>query len=254
MRLIILFMLIVARVGGFIQGVPMLGTKILNKRTKAMVVLAVSSFFITNLDLSTSLHKLDLQIVIALGQQFLVGFSLGMIIQIMFQVFVIMGEIVAMQAGMGMAVMNDPTSNATAPVVSQFFLIFITILFFYMDAHIFLLKMVSDSFTQVPLDFLTINDIIFKQIAMFGNFMYANGMRIAIPMVTALMTLQLALGVATKSSPQLNIFTIGFPLTMLIGFWVISLNIDSIWPQFERLFFSSVQFYDENIIGGFNGR
>lgn len=243
------FVFIVCRVTGFIIATPMIGTRIVNARVKTALVLTISALIFANQKMVYLENILSIETILIVFCQLLIGIAMGMIVTLVFQVFVIAGELVAMQSGLGMAVMNDPASNSSVPVVSQFFLIMITVLFFYLDGHLKFIQTLHISFEIIPVGIDCLEAIQFKQVAMFANWVYGNAFRIAVPMVTGLLMVQVGLGVMTKSAPQLNIFSIGFPVTMVLGVIILYFNVHIIFPHFISSFEYSQDFIRSEILG-----
>lgn len=253
-NIIVTFFMIFSRIAGFIMSAPAIGSKVVIKRIKLLIALIIS-FMILPVHETLKLNVFSFETILIMGQQILIGIIIGMVFQFLFQVFFVLGEIISLQAGLGFAILNDPATGENVPAVSQLYVLLITYLFFFFDGHLVFFRILHDSFTIVPIGLLKINNEIFKSMAEFGNWILANGLKIAIPSVTALLIVQCALGVMTKSAQQLNIFSIGFPITMLLGIIIIWLNMKIIPSHFEELFnYISDLIKNEIMPGVLNGR
>jgi len=231
-----LMLFIISRISGVIISTPFIGTKILNAKTKVILALLLSWAIFPNVTNYSKIDLLTLEAALTVISQIIIGLALGITISIAFQIFIMVGEIVAMQMGLSMAVMTDPTSGYSVPVLSEIYYIMLILLFFTLDGHLHLITIASKSFEVIPIGRNIFEVESFKQIAMLANWMYVNAFKIALPMITALLIVQLCLGVMTKASPQLNIFSIGFPITMIIGIFFVFLNINSVSYHFVRIF------------------
>lgn len=163
-------------------------------------------------------------------QQVLIGIAMGFIVQLVFGAVLIGGQLVAYGMGLGFAQMIDPQHGGQMPVVGQFFIVMTTLVFLALNGHLLLLQVVIDSFRGLPIGTPLGQDGLW-QIASFGSRMFAGGLLIALPAVAALLLVNLAFGVMTRSAPQFNIFSVGFPVTIMVGFVVILFILPTLVPQ-----------------------
>lgn len=152
-----------------------------------------------------------------------VGVSIGFVLQIAFGAVVFAGQAVAMTMGLGMAMAIDPQSGVQVPTISQFNVILATLLFLAMDGHLFLIMAVAESYALVPAAAAGIPAISLQNVVAFGSQVFAAGVLLALPALTALLLVNVSFGVITRVAPQLNIFAVGFPLTILAGVMVMFL-------------------------------
>jgi len=158
-----------------------------------------------------------------LTQQFLIGISIGFVMQLVFTGFELAGEMMGMTMGLGFAAFFDPQTQGRSSVISQFLLQLIGLLFLSHDLHLSLLGVLIQSFSSMPIEVSALDRTIFRQIAYFGANIFIIGVQISLPVVTALLFANLALGVLTRAAPQLNLFGIGFPITMTVGYLILAL-------------------------------
>ena len=145
------------------------------------------------------------------------------------------GQIIAVQMGMAFASMVDPANGVNVTVVSQFMTMLVSILFLLMNGHLVVLEVMTESFTTLPIgSALMVNH--FWDMAGRMSWVLGAGLLLVLPAITALLVVNIAFGVMTRAAPQLNIFSIGFPLTLVLGlaiFWVTLADIfpiTSCWP------------------------
>lgn len=146
-----------------------------------------------------------------------VGFAIGFVLQLAFGAAVFAGQAVAMTMGLGFAMAVDPQSGVQVPTVSQLNVILGTLLFLAMDGHLMLLMAVFQSYEVVPAAVAGIPVVSLSNVALLGSQVFAAGVLLALPALTALLLVNVAFGVMTRAAPQLNIFAVGFPLTILAG-------------------------------------
>src|SRR5690606_4364500 len=165
---------------------------------------------------------LSLRMMLLIGEQVLIGAMLGFSLQLFFQVFSIAGQIIAMQMGLGFASMVDPASGVSVPVLGQFLVMLTTLLFLAMNGHLVVFEVIAESFITLPVGGGLLVGHYWEIAGKLGWVMGA-GLLLSLPVVTALLVINLAFGVMTRAAPQLNIFSIGFPMTLVLGlviFWI----------------------------------
>jgi flagellar biosynthetic protein FliR len=166
--------------------------------------------------------------------QILIGSAMGLALQLVFSMFVVGGQIIAFQMGLGFAAMVDPNSGTSVPVVGQFYVIVLTLLFLALDGHLVFIDILVDSFRTMPIGVDGLTRDGFWTLAMWGGQMYAGAVQIALPAIAALLVINLTFGVVTRSAPQFNIFSIGFPVTMIAGFFIMLATLATLLPQVTR--------------------
>lgn len=180
----------------------------------------------------TDLFSFEMGIRVA--QQIMIGSAIGFVSVIFLQIFVIAGQAIAMQSGLGFASMVDPTNGMSVPAVGQFFLILSTLLFWAIDGHMAMLQMVTQSFTLLPIGEGWLATGSYRELAMFGGYMFASSLILAMAPLVAMLVINLSFGIMTRAAPQLNIFSIGFPFTMLSGLIVMWVTMESFVFHFEN--------------------
>ena len=171
-----------------------------------------------------------------LVQQFLIGMAIGFIMRIVFAAVEAAGEIVGLQMGLGFASFFDPQSAGQTLVLGRFFNMLAVLVFLAVNAHLLLLGVLVDSFQSLPISPQPLAAAGFYTVAGFGSTVFAVGLQLALPLIAILLMTNLALGILTRSAPQLNIFAIGFPITLGGGLIVLDLPLPYFAPQFERVF------------------
>jgi flagellar biosynthetic protein FliR len=161
---------------------------------------------------------------------------MGLALQLVFAMFVVGGQIMAFQMGLGFASMVDPSSGTQVPVISQFYVILLTLVFLALDGHLVMIDVIADSFRTLPIGTEGLTSDNFWALAMWGGNMYAGAVQIALPAIAALLMINLTFGIVTRSAPQFNIFAIGFPITLVAGFFIMMVTLPAIMPQIKRQF------------------
>ncbi|MDH5358884.1 MAG: flagellar biosynthetic protein FliR, partial [Gammaproteobacteria bacterium] len=153
--------------------------------------------------------------------QILIGACMGFMLQLLFNAFIIAGQIIAMQMGLGFASMVDPQNGVTIPVISQFYLIFVTLVFLSLNGHLVLIQVLAESFMAIPVAPTGLPHTSFRDLVSQASWMYASGVIVALPAIGSLMCVNLAFGILSRAAPQISPFSIGFPMTIILGFAII---------------------------------
>lgn len=165
--------------------------------------------------------------VVQVLQQIIIGLAIGFISMMFINTFVHAGQILAIQTGLGFSSLVDPASGINVPTIGQFYLILATLLFWVMDGHLIMLQMIVFSFQTLPLDGQWWDVSHYWTVVEFGAWIFSTALSIVLAPVTAMLLVNLAFGVMTRAAPQLNIFSIGFPITMLSGLLILWLTMNT---------------------------
>ena len=140
------------RIAAMIMVAPIFSSNFLSARTRIIIALAISIVLVPNIPANVpTVEPLSMEGFLIIAQQILIGACMGFMLQLLFNAFIVAGQIIAMQMGLGFASMVDPQNGVLVPVISQFYLIFITLLFITVDGHLILIKVLSESFVTMPI-------------------------------------------------------------------------------------------------------
>ncbi|WP_076410945.1 flagellar biosynthetic protein FliR [Shewanella sp. UCD-KL12] len=172
-------------------------------------------------------------------QQILIGTAMGFISILVMQTFVLTGQIIGMQTSLGFASMVDPSSGQQTPVIGNLFLLLTTMIFLAVDGHLVMIKMLVMSFETIPISNKGISVASYKLLAEWGAYMFGAALTMSMTAIVALLLINLSFGVMTRASPQLNIFAIGFPVTMVSGLIILWLTLTPIMEHFGSVWSSA---------------
>jgi len=229
------FMLPFFRVAAFFATVPIFGNQLVPLRIRLLLALSTAAVLFPVLpDIAIS-SFLSLDIVLLIFQQVLIGTLLGFFVQVFFHIFVLAGQMIAMQMGLGFASMVDPTNGVSVAVVSQFYVVLVTLLFLAMNGHLVAIEVMVASFRFLPIGGQFFSPQVFQVVAISGSWMFASALLLALPAVTAILIVNFAFGVMTRAAPQLNIFSLGFPFTLIFGIFILWVALAGFLPQYQML-------------------
>jgi len=210
------------------------GVKTIPGPIKTAYAVAITIMVMPMLPPSPFTNLFSFEMIIRVTQQIIIGSAVGFVSVMFLQIFVIAGQAIAMQSGLGFASMVDPANGMSVPAVGQFFLILSTLLFWTIDGHIAMMQLIVQSFHLLPItdEWIAIGS--FYDLAVFGGWMFAAALMLSIAPLVAMLVINLSFGIMTRAAPQLNIFSIGFPFTMMSGLIVMWITLESFVFHFEK--------------------
>lgn len=235
LEIIVGFLLPLFRVASFVMVVPIFGNRIIPIRIKLLLSLLITLLIYPLISETPEIEPLSISMILIIFEQIIIGISLGFILQVFFHIFVLAAQMIAMPMGLGFASMVDPTNGISVTVLSQFYTLCVTLLFLAFNGHLVLFEVFIQSFSFVPIgnEFLSPYSIL--KIVQMGSWMFASALLIALPAITAILVVNFSFGVMTRSAPQLNIFSLGFPFTLMFGLLIVWFTFSNFIPQFENL-------------------
>ena len=153
----------------------------------------------------------------AVVQQIGVGLAIGFTVRLVLAAFELAGQVVGFQMGLGFAAFFDPSSSAQSSAMGRFYANLAALLFVVLNGHLLLIMAVVHSFTAFPLDQNFLQAAATMQLHTLGAKLFSSAFWISLPVVAMLMFANLALGIVSRVAPQMNIYAIGFPVTLLVG-------------------------------------
>jgi len=109
------------------------------------------------------------------------------------------------------------------------------LLFLSLDGHLVLVQVMTDSFRTLPVGITGLSRGGVWQLVSWAGWIFTGGVLIALPAIAALLIVNVSFGVMTRAAPQLNIFAVGFPITLILGFVVLTATLPTIAPKFTDL-------------------
>lgn len=177
-------------------------------------------------------------------KEFVVGLTIGFAAYIVFSGIYIAGQLIDMQIGFGMVNVLDPLSNIQVSVTTNFYFIISMLIFLSVNGHHLLIQALFDSYKWIPLGGAVYNNNLLNDIIKVTGNMFLIGFKIAAPVVAAILVSDLALGIISRTVPQLNVFVVGMPLKIVLGIAVIIITI----PAFAGFIHTLVREMDQGTL------
>lgn len=230
------FIFALIRMSSMFLAAPILGSKLVPVRLRLFLAILVTFIIFPLLPEIPNWQPVSIQGFLVTIEQVLIGIIIGLVFQFVFQVIVLGGQILAMQAGLGFATLVDPQNHENLPMISQFYMLAVTLLFLVLDGHLKLIQMVVHSFNLIPIGNFGLSTDHYMDLVLFAGTIFSGAIAIALPAIISLLMVNITFAVITRTAPQINIFSIGFPLTLVFGLFVMYLSFPSMIGYCESLF------------------
>jgi flagellar biosynthetic protein FliR len=213
------------RIGGFVAAAPIASESTIPSRVKIVLTVALTVLIAPLVPVSQELTIFSGAGALTAVQEILIGVAIGMVMELAFEALTFAGQTVSMTMGLGFATLIDPQRGANVPVVGQIFMIMGTLTYLAINGHLVLLGALANSFQTLPIGEPNIDKDFLLSAAMWGGHIFETG----------LLVVNMALGVVTRAAPQLNLFGIGFTITLLFGFFVLIVGLDAVMSGVSNL-------------------
>jgi flagellar biosynthesis protein FliR len=230
----------VLRLGGFVLTAPIASEATIPGPVKIALTLGLAFILAPLAPVPASLSIFSGAGALAAVQELAIGIAIGMVVQLAFEALAFAGQSVSMTMGLGFATLVDPAHGADTPVLGQLFTIFGTLTYLAVNGHLVLIGALAMSFKTLPIGALNIDRNILWSVAAWGARVFETGLLVALPAVIALVIVNLALGVVTRAAPQLNLFGVGFTITLMSGFLVLIVGLDGLMVGISSLLDSAL--------------
>lgn len=173
--------------------------------------------------------------ILILVEQILIGIVLGMMVQFILSIGQITGDIIGIQIGLSFSTIFDSNSHINTSIISRFFYILVSLLLVSWNIHIWIILILVHTFYMIPVDKLFLKSVVFLDIVQFYSIIFKNGMMLSLPIIIINLISNMVMGILNRVLAQLSIFSIGFPITLLIGIFFLNLLIFIIVPHMKDI-------------------
>ncbi|PIV87807.1 MAG: flagellar biosynthetic protein FliR [Hydrogenophilales bacterium CG17_big_fil_post_rev_8_21_14_2_50_63_12] len=238
--LLVLFFFPFVRILAWLGFDPLLGNRAVPMRMRVAMAFVLTVAIAPILPAAPQVALASGEGLLLLLQQIVIGAVLGFSLRIVFAIIEVAGAFMGMQMGLSFATFFDPINGAQTPVVAQFLVLTTTLILFAFNGHHLVIAAIAQSFVEVPIGAaLAVPG--FAVVVHWGGAMFATGLHIALPVTAALLATNLTIGMMSRAAPQLNIFAVGFPLTLGAGFVVLYFTLAYLPAQLDRIWLQALE-------------
>lgn len=233
------------RLAAFIMAAPLWGHSSIPTQVKVSLAAALTFVIAPTLP-----ALLDVPIVswASLGimvEQMLIGVAIGLVMRVTLAVVMAAGEYIGLQMGLAFATFFSPDTGANTMVLSRFLYMITLLMLLAFNGHLVVIEILATSFDTLPIGMGGFNPAAWEMLAGYGATIFTAGLLLAIPVIASLLIINLSLGILNRASPQLTIFSIGFPLTLTVGLILMMVLMSDLGRFLERLFAEGFAFMRE---------
>ena len=241
------------RIGAAVMAAPLFGSSYVPVRVRLATALLMATLLVPVLPPAPAVNPLGLGAILMAANEIVIGLCIGFLIQLVFEAVVFAGQTVSMGMGLGFAMMVDPQRGTSVPILSQFLLIIALLLFLALDGHLEFLALIARSFYLWPAGATAMSADAIGVVLQWGEEMLRGALQIALPAVIALLVVQIGVGVISRAAPALNLFAVGFPVAILVGYLMLEQLMPALPAGFEQLLGSAMRAAESLLQEGGNG-
>ena len=229
------------RILGLIAVAPPFGNNSVPVRIKIILGVALALIVAPTLPVMSDLDPISWNGILVLAQQLIIGLGMGFVMRVIFSAIEMAGEVSGLTMGLGFATFFDPQTQGRSSAIAQFLVLTATLLLLTLNVHLSMLEALVESFHTIPIATTYQSGLNYQKLAIWGEQIFSVGMHLSLPIVAALLVTNVALGILTRAAPQLNIFGIGFPITIGVGFLMLALIMPYLLIPLQNLFQSGIE-------------
>ncbi len=208
-----------ARIGACLMVAPVFGARFVPARTRILLAVAITALVVPLLP-APGIAPFSGQGFVVVAQQLLIGVALGFALQIVFDALGLAGQLLANSMGLSFAFNVDPLRGSSTAALGQLYIILATLVFLALGGHLAIIQVLVDGLSSMPVGSDLRSESLWA-IVLWGGTLFSGAISIALPGVTALLIVNLAFGVMSRAAPALNLFAVGFPISLIIGLVVV---------------------------------
>jgi flagellar biosynthetic protein FliR len=232
---LILLLIASLRVGAFLISAPFFGSRMVPLQIRIVFSFCLGFWILGTLQFPDQNTLLGPKLILIVLQELFIGLTVGLVLNICFAAVTLAGEKIAATSGLAFASQVDPTGGGQSPVISQIFFLFLIVVFFSVNGHLMVLGLIYKSFEFYPLgEFTSYGELVSAGLSA-SDILFKSAAIIVLPIIIVLLFVNIAIGFITKSAPQLNLFSFGFPMTLIGAFLILFYSVDAIAFAFKDL-------------------
>jgi len=223
------------RIGAALMTLPVFSGHYVPPRSRLVLAGALTVLIAPLLPLPSAAQIFSATGLVITVQQVVIGVAIGFALQIVFDSLAMGGQLLANSMGLSFAFNIDPLRGTGTPVLGQLYAIVVTLTFLALNGHLAVLEMLVDGFRTLPVGTTGLSSAGLWQIGVWGAQIFAGALSVALPGMTALLIVNVAFGVVSRAAPQLNLFAVGFPITLICGLLIVLVGLPSVQANFTEL-------------------
>lgn len=236
------------RIGAAFIAMPFFGDALIPVWVRSLLVLSIVVVTAPLMPTMPAVELFSLTALFLAFEQAIWGMLFGLILHMLFSIFTMLGQIVSLQMGLGMAMMNDPINGLSVAILGRVFLLFATLLFLVLEGHLIVIDILIQSFVIWPVGSGISTLSVQKVIYIFG-WMFSSALALALPAIVSMLLANISFGVMNRAAPSLNIYALGFPMTMMLGLFSVLISISGVSSRYVSLVHDTLRYLNSFMVG-----
>lgn len=221
------------RIGACFMMAPIFGASFVPARVRLLMAGAIT-LIVAPLVPPPDVETFSAAAVVVTVHQIIIGFATAFALQLIFDALAMGGQLLSNTMGLGFAFNVDPLRGVSTPVLGQLYMILVTLTFLAIDGHLVLIEILAQGFTTLPVGMTGLDGAMVWRLVEWGSQLFAGALTVALPGMAALLVVNLAFGVMSRAAPTLNLFAVGFPITLIAGLVIMYIGLPSVLAAFGQ--------------------
>lgn len=236
------------RMAGLVLIAPVLGAVFAPANVRILIVVILSVAMLPVIGSIPDYSPLSALGILTIVQEVVIGIAVGFVLMLAVEAAVFAGQLISTGMGLSFATVVDP-QQGNIPLLGRLYIIVATLLLLAMDVHLTLIELMAQSYTLIPIGSGGIGPADARYVVDFAQVLFIGAMQLALPAVIAILMVNVAFGVISRAAPTLNLFAVGFPISMMMGFVVLVYAIRGSEPVWTAQFHSALTAINQ-LMGG----
>lgn len=219
------------RIGACFMAAPVFGAQFVPARVRLLLAAAVT-LIVAPLVPPPDVPTFSGAGIVVTFHQVLIGVATGFALQVIFDALSMGGQLLSNAMGLGFAFNVDPLRGASTPVLGQLYMLLVTLTFLALNGHLALIETLIQGFVTLPVGMSGLSSSAIWSLVAWGGQLFSGALAVAIPGMTALLVVNLGFGVMSRAAPTLNLFAVGFPVTLIFGLVIVWAGLPSVQAAF----------------------
>lgn len=237
------------RIGAAFIAMPFFGDNLIPVWVRSLLALSITVITAPLMPAMPAVDLFSMTSLFLAFEQVIWGLMFGLILHMLFTIFTMLGQVLSLQMGLGMAMMNDPVNGLSIAILGRLFLIFSTLLFLALEGHLLVIDILIQSFTVWPVG-SGITMLSLQGVVQNFSWMFSAAMALALPAIVSMLLANISFGVMNRAAPSLNVYALGFPMTMLLGLFSVLISVSGVPGRYTALVHDTLRFLNQFIAGG----
>jgi flagellar biosynthetic protein FliR len=223
------------RIGACFMVAPAFGAVFIPARLRIVLAGAIALLVAPLVTLPTGITPFSAAGIIVTLQQVIIGVALGFALQVLFDAVAMGGQLLANSMGLSFAFNVDPMRGTGTPALGQLYALMVMLTFLALNGHLALIEVLVDGFRTLPIGATGLGNQALWTLVGWGAQIFSGALAVALPGITALMIVNLAFGVMSRAAPTLNLFAVGFPVSLVFGLVIVLAGLPALQTSFVHL-------------------